>query len=222
MSNVVVAEERYQLHVMLLDVGPAPWRRLLIRPDTTIDELHRLVQRCMVWDERAWHEFRIHGTLQFGRRSGYGGLDPGGTADAPLSRFRLIPGERFSYDYGNWRCQLRLEKIAVVARPRNWPVCIGGKWGAPPEASGGGFAYMNCRQRIRYPSETLDLLVDLIDAPLDEPIEDTGQFRTRLKNIAVWSRWMHFDRRQLNTSFRSVSLAGAEEKEDEISFAIGG
>jgi Plasmid pRiA4b ORF-3-like protein len=219
MSNVVVvAEERYQLHVMLLDVGPAPWRRLLIRPDTTVDELHRLVQRCMGWDERAWHEFRIHGTLQFGRRSGYGGLDSGGTADTKLSHFRLIPGERFSYNYGNWCCQLRLEKIIVVARTRNWPVCTGGKWGAPPEASGGGFTYMNCRQRIRYPSETIDLLIDLID----DTVEQLGRFRERFENIAVWSRWMHFDRRRLNASFRSVSLAWDEERDDEISFAIGG
>jgi Plasmid pRiA4b ORF-3-like protein len=148
MSDVVVSDERYQLHVMLLDVSPAPWRRLLIRPETTIDELHRLIQRCMAWDERAWHAFRIHGTVQFGRRSGYGGSDPDGTADTALLHFRLIPGERFCYDYGDWRCQLRLERIVVVPRPRVWPVCMGGKWGAPPEQSGGGFCYMNCRQRM--------------------------------------------------------------------------
>ena len=148
MSDVVVSDERYQLHVMLLDVSPAPWRRLLIQPETTIDELHRLIQRCMAWDERAWHAFRIHGTVQFGRRSGYGGSDPDGTADTALLHFRLIPGERFCYDYGDWRCQLRLERIVVVPRPRVWPVCMGGKWGAPPEQSGGGFCYMNCRQRM--------------------------------------------------------------------------
>jgi hypothetical protein len=87
---------------MLLEVAPAPWRRLLIRSDTTVDELHRLIQRCMAWDERAWHAFRIHGTVQFGRRSGYGGSDLGGTADTALLHFRLIPGERFCYEYGDW------------------------------------------------------------------------------------------------------------------------
>lgn len=138
MSKVVIAEERYQLHVMLLEVGPAPWRRLLIRPETTIDELHRLIQRCMEWGERAWHVFRIHGAVQFGRRSGYGGSDPGGTADTELLHFRLIPGGRFCYEYGDWRCQLRLEKIVVAYPLRFWPVSIGGKWGAPPEQSGGG------------------------------------------------------------------------------------
>jgi hypothetical protein len=37
MTDVVAPEERYQLHLLLLDVGPSPWRRLLIRPDTTVD-----------------------------------------------------------------------------------------------------------------------------------------------------------------------------------------
>jgi hypothetical protein len=218
MSDVVVSDERYQLHVMLLDVSPAPWRRLLIRPETTIDELHRLILRCMAWEESAWHAFRIHGTLHFGRRSGYGGSDPGGTADTEFSHFRLIPGERFCYEYGDWRCQLRLEKIVVVPRPRVWPVCIAGKWSAPPEGCGNGISYMNHRQRIRHPLETIDLLVDLVD----EPVEELGQFRARFKHIAAWSQWMHFDRRQLNTSFRSVSLAWDEESNDEVSFAIGG
>ena len=86
---------------MLLDVGPAPWRRLLVRPGMTIDELHRLIQLCMGWGERTWHEFWFHGTIHFGRRAGYGGLDPSGTADTMLSSFCLTPGERFRYDYAS-------------------------------------------------------------------------------------------------------------------------
>ena len=218
MSQVFVAAERYQLHVMLLDVGPAPWRRFLIRPETTIDKLHRLIQRCMEWDDQTWHSFRIHGTVQFGRRRGYSGSDQSGTADMALSRFCVIPGERFCYDYGSWRCQLRLEKIVVVHQPRFWPVCIAGKWSAPPEACGDGRSYMTHRERIRCPTETIDLCVDLVD---DGP-EDPARFREQLKKIIAWSRWMHFDRRQLNTNLRSLPLAWEEEKDDAFSFAIGG
>lgn len=218
MSKAVVSEERYQLHVMLLDVGPAAWRRLLIRPDMTIDELHRLIQLCMGWSEENWHEFRIHGAAQFGRRRGYGGSDPSGTADKTLSSFCLIPGERFRYDYGGWRCQLRLEKVVAVERPRAWPVCSGGKWSAPPEHCGDGWSYMTHRQRIRYPSEVIDLFADLIE----EPPEDARRFRERAKRIIAWSLWMHFDRRQLNTSLRSATLAWNEEMDDAFSVAIGG
>ncbi|WP_370516195.1 hypothetical protein [Novosphingobium sp. 18052] len=83
-------------------------------PETTIDELHWLIQLCMGWGEHSWHEFRIHGNLQFVRRRGYGGTDPSGTADRRLSSFCLIAGERFRYDYGGWRFQFRLEKVVMV------------------------------------------------------------------------------------------------------------
>ena len=217
MSKVVVSEERYQLHVMLLNVGPAPWRRLLIRPNTTIDELHRLIQLCMGWEEEAWHEFRIHGALQFGRRRGYGGSDPSGTADKTLASFCLIQGERFRYDYGGWRCQLRLEKVVVVDHHRAWPVCTGGKWGTPPERCGDGWSYMIHRDRIRHPAEAIELFADLID----EPPDDARQFRERAKKIIAWSRWMHFDRCQLNTKLHSATLTWDEEMDDAFPFAIG-
>jgi hypothetical protein len=171
----------------------------------------------MDWDEQTWHSFRIHGAVQFGRRRGYGGSDPSGTADTALSYFCLIPGERFSYDYGGWRCQLRLEKVMLVERPRFWPICIGGKWGTPPEWCGSGQSYMTDRQRIRHPFEVIDLLADLVE----EGPEDAGQFRERAKQVIEWSRWMHFDRSQLNTSLRSAKLAWDEEMDDVFSFATG-
>jgi hypothetical protein len=217
MTKVAAAEERYQLHVMLHHVNPAPWRRLLVRPDMTIDHLHRLIQLSMGWAEETWHEFRIHGTVHFGRRLGYGGSDPSGTADKTLASFCLIPGERFGYNYGGWRCQLRLEKVVVVDHPRASPACTGGKWGTPPEHCGDGWSYMTHRQRIRCPSEAIDLFAALIE----EPLEDAGCFRERAKSIAAWSRWMHFDRRQLYTRLRSASLAWDEGLDDVFSAADG-
>ena len=106
MVDMNYPEDRYQLHVMLLDVGPAAWRRLLVRPDMTIEELHRLIQLCMGWGDQNWHEFRIHGLAHFGRRRGCGGSDPSETAGKTLSSFCLTPGERIRYDYGGWRCSV--------------------------------------------------------------------------------------------------------------------
>lgn len=110
----------------------------------------------------------------------------------------------------------------VTRRPRTFPVCIGGRWNAPPEHCGNGEAYMNHRERIRCPFEVIDLLADL----LDEESLDAAQFRARAKKVAVWGRWMYFDRRQLGTSLRSAILTWDEERVDEekdgaFSFATG-
>ena len=43
----------YQLHIVLRGVSPLTWRRVLIRGDTTIADLHEASQQLLGWtDER--------------------------------------------------------------------------------------------------------------------------------------------------------------------------
>ena len=39
-SNPQPAVEIYQLHILLLEISPAIWRRVLVRSDSTIADLH--------------------------------------------------------------------------------------------------------------------------------------------------------------------------------------
>jgi hypothetical protein len=51
----------YQIKVVLLGISPMIWRRLLIRDDTTIADLHYILQIVMGWSDDHLHQFRIHG-----------------------------------------------------------------------------------------------------------------------------------------------------------------
>jgi len=51
----------YQLHVVLRNVSPLIWRRLLVRSDTSIAELHAILQTAMGWSDTHLHRFRLHG-----------------------------------------------------------------------------------------------------------------------------------------------------------------
>ncbi len=51
----------YQLHVLLLKISPAIWRRFLIRSDSTIADLHHTLQIVMGWEDEHLHQFTIHG-----------------------------------------------------------------------------------------------------------------------------------------------------------------
>src|SRR3954451_8024811 len=88
----------YQLRVVLCGVSPLVWRRLLVASDTSLAELHAILQYAFAWSDGHLHRFRIHGAA-------YGVPHLGGIAfreDArrvPLSRFRLHRGERFRYEY---------------------------------------------------------------------------------------------------------------------------
>jgi len=51
----------YQLKVVLQGISPMIWRRLLIGGDSTIADLHYIVQIAMGWSDDHLHQFRIHG-----------------------------------------------------------------------------------------------------------------------------------------------------------------
>ena len=101
----------YQLKVVLRDVKPAVWRRVLVPQDATIRTLHETVQVVMGWANCHLHQFIIHGKE-------YGVAYEGGIsfADNPdkvrLSDFRFQPHEGFEYVYDlgdNWEHDIRVE-----------------------------------------------------------------------------------------------------------------
>ena len=47
-----------QIHVELVDVKPPIWRRLLVPADTTLDQLHLLLQGAFGWTDSHLHGFR--------------------------------------------------------------------------------------------------------------------------------------------------------------------
>ncbi len=55
------AREVYQLHILLLKISPAIWRRVLVPSDQSLADLHHILQIVMGWDDTHLHRFLIHG-----------------------------------------------------------------------------------------------------------------------------------------------------------------
>jgi hypothetical protein len=51
----------YQLRAVLLGISPIIWRRLLVRGDSTIADLHLTLQTAFGWSDDHLHRFLIHG-----------------------------------------------------------------------------------------------------------------------------------------------------------------
>ena len=49
----------YQLKVALVGISPTIWRCLLVRNDSTIADLHHILQMTMEWTDTHLHQFRI-------------------------------------------------------------------------------------------------------------------------------------------------------------------
>jgi hypothetical protein len=88
----------YQLRVVLLGISPIIWRRLLVRGDSTIADLHDILQISFGWSDNHLHRFLIHGK-QYGVAY-LGGItlrnDP---RRIKLSDLGLRVKEKFLYEY---------------------------------------------------------------------------------------------------------------------------
>ena len=49
----------YQLHVKLRDIHPPVWRRIQVLEDTTLAQLHTILQIVMGWEDYHLHQFVI-------------------------------------------------------------------------------------------------------------------------------------------------------------------
>src|SRR5438552_12948768 len=84
----------YQLRGVLRGISPLIWRRLLVRSDSTIADLHATLQLAFGWSDEHLNRFVVHGRE-------YGVAHPGGLwfRDDPqevrLADLGLRVGERF-------------------------------------------------------------------------------------------------------------------------------
>ena len=199
---------------MLCRVSPLVWRRLLVASDTSLAELHAILQRAFAWSDEHLHRFLIHG-------SAYGVPRPGGITfreDArrvPLSRFHR--GERFRYEYdftADWQLDLRLERTLPFEPDRPLPSCIGGSRAAPPEDCAGAWAYL---QRLdghkdHPPLEELSLMAEALQRWLHaegdrRAIGDLDELREAIYRVEAYQAFRpdRFDQRALNRQLRALA-----------------
>jgi hypothetical protein len=138
----------YQLKVQLRDIDPPIWRRVQVWEDTSLAQLHRIIQIVMGWEDCHLHDFVI------GRRT-YSVPDPDAAFNerkvmderrARLNRLLVRVGTAFEYvyDFGDdWRHEMLLEAILLPEPPQQYPRCIAGRRCGPPEDAGGPPGYFN-------------------------------------------------------------------------------
>lgn len=134
----------YQLKVTLQDTRPPVWRRIQVRSDVTLAELHRILQEVMGWSGGHLHLFDVGGEQ-------YGEPHPGdweplkNERRVRLSRLMEHPKDRidYVYDFGDdWRHRIVLEKVLRDVELAH-PVCLAGKRACPPEDCGGPYGYQD-------------------------------------------------------------------------------
>ena len=145
----------YRLYVFLLDIAPPIWRRVELSSETSLAQLHKVLQAAMGWQNYHLHEFEIGGKR-------YGVLDEefdepevvGKDSAVKLSRALPRKGASllYSYDFGdNWAHSVILEDIVPVEPEIKYPRVIDGARACPPEDSGGPYGYADLVEILSKP-----------------------------------------------------------------------
>jgi len=167
----------YQLKVSIDGAQPPLWRRVLVPADTTLGELHRVIQALMGWHDNHLHEFeapRPGDTGSLTRRSRWdyrlfrSGTDPSGEPldwimddgqededTAVLADVAPCEKSHFAYIYDmgdHWEHKVTVEKILSAVPGAAYPVCLKGKRNGPVEDCGGVWGYEEMQEILADPA----------------------------------------------------------------------
>jgi Plasmid pRiA4b ORF-3-like protein. len=134
------------LRVDIVGAHPPIWRRLELRGDLSLADVHEHLQAAFGWLNGHLHRFDAPGSSS--RRAPYFltefDIDEGETGtderDARLDQVLRKPGEklRYTYDFGdNWEHEFRVESVRPATDDDPAALCTGGRGACPPEDVGG-------------------------------------------------------------------------------------
>ena len=198
----------YLIHAWIRGIHPMLWRRFLVRSDSTLADLHWIIQIGFGWTDFHLHRFRI-------RKKSYtipriGSVEGHDARQVKLMDLQFRINERFlyEYDFGDlWQHEIRIEQHGGIETGRTYPVCVGGKWSGPPEDCGGPDAFLE--RRSDAPFRVQEILDEIAD---DITVGDLEAIEYRIDKLQPWREWLRldrFDRRAVNR--RLAQYAAGDE-----------
>ncbi len=183
----------YQIGITLAGSQPPIWRRVLVHRDTTLAQLHAIVQIVMGWTNSHLHQFIVDGTYYGVPHPDYVGVEMHDERQVKLSQIAGEPGDafRYEYDFGDgWLHILEVEDVRDPEAGQTYPRCIEGKRACPLEDVGGLWGYYNFLEAIRDPDhpEHEDYL-EWYGSDFDPEAFDPGEVNADLRKWERTGRW---------------------------------
>ncbi len=137
----------YQIRISLKGSKPPIWRRVLMTSNTSLSDLHYIIQIVMGWENAHLHQFIKNRTYYAEKMEEDDFWDMGNNVDYKgIKVSDLLKKEKdkivYEYDFGDgWEHDVVLEKNLPADEKTNYPVCVKGKLNCPPEDCGGIWGY---------------------------------------------------------------------------------
>ena len=105
----------YFVKMALRGISPMIWRRFCIPGQTSLAQLHQVIQTAYSWDDEYLHQFHIYGK-DYGISYAGGLCFSDDASRVYLDNFEFDVGDKFSYEYNffdHWIIDIRIENIKV-------------------------------------------------------------------------------------------------------------
>lgn len=149
------AEGVYQLKIMLKDSKPPIWRRVQVRAEITLAQLHEVIQLAMGWTDSHLHQFRVDGEMYSQPDFELDEFSQETNDENNVHLWRLVGlQDSFSYEYDfgdGWEHEIVVEKVLPIEEGVLYPRCLAGKRACPPEDVGGVWGYEEFLAAIKDP-----------------------------------------------------------------------
>jgi len=175
----------YQIKVTLEGSKPPIWRRLLVRSDITLGDLHDIIQAAFGWWDYHLHQFIVGGTYFGVPNPDYDDyMEMNDEQDVTLDQIAQREGFKFRYEYDfgdGWLHQVLLEKVLPPEPGQDYPLCVKGRRARPPEDVGGIWGYYNFLEAITNPDhEEHDEYLEWVGGEFDPEACDLEEINAAL------------------------------------------
>ncbi|MCD4817868.1 MAG: plasmid pRiA4b ORF-3 family protein [Candidatus Cloacimonetes bacterium] len=175
----------FQLKVTLVGSKPPIWRRLIVKDNIRLDQLHSVLQVSMGWFNCHLHQY-IVGDSYIGVPEPDYDLDMIDERNFYLYDLVSNPKDFFIYEYDfgdNWGHKIILEKILPVDFSTT-PKVIKGKKACPPEDCGGTWGYSELLEALQDPKhEEYESMLDWVGEDFNPDELDIERINRYLKNL---------------------------------------
>ena len=176
----------YQIKAALKEIRPPIWRRLEVLSDTTLEELHVILQVAMGWGNYHLHQFTIGG-IEYGQPDPDYGSEVEDERKVKLNQVAPEENAKFIYEYDfgdSWQHTVLIEKILPVEKGKHYSVCVKGKRACPPEDIGGPWEYADFIEAVLEPAhpEHEDML-EWVGGEFDPDAFSIEEINENLKQI---------------------------------------
>jgi hypothetical protein len=180
----------YQFKITLKGINPPIWRRALLDPTMTMEELHFVTQSLMGWECEHLYMFSS-GQRRIVDPEDDGDEDTEFASDILIGQAFRKANDKWTYvyDFGDsWEHEILLEKIVDLEPGVDYPVCLEGERACPPEDCGGIMGYQNLLLVLKNPKdpEYKELVEWLGTAEFDPEYFDKEEVNAELHDPEHW------------------------------------